>query len=612
MSRTAPEFWSPKLDVERRVDGSIVIEQAEPLGDWGRALPDRLVHWAAKDPDRIFLARRDHGGDWRHLSYGQVLAAVRRIGSGLLAHGLTRERPLLILSENSLEHACFGLAAQYIGVPYAPVSPAYSVMSKDHNKLKGIVETLKPGMIFAQDGTRFATAIAAIRRPGMDVVLVENTKAVGGAIPVEGFGNGVDTSAAEAAFALLGRDTVAKFLFTSGSTGSPKAVINTQKMLMSNMAMVADCFRFLADHPPVIVDWAPWNHTASGNKVFNLTLYHGGTFYVDDGKPAAALIGETIRNLKEISPTWYFNVPTGWDMLVRAFEADEDLCRSFFARLDMMMYAGAGMAQHTWDALLGLSRRYAGREVLLTSGLGSTETTPFALQCTKQFAASGNIGVPARGISLKLVPSGGKLEARLKGPSVTPGYFGDPVKTAEAFDDEGYYLLGDALRPADPDDFSQGFFFDGRVAENFKLRTGTWVAVGALRAAVLNHFGVVLRDAVITGEDQDSLGALLFLNEAPLRDRFGGDETFAALLLRDDVRAWFGAKLTDFSAAATGSATRITRLILLADPPDLDKGEVTDKGSINQRAVLNARAGLVAALYADAPEVILCKAIGAN
>jgi len=607
MSHPAPLFWSPKLEVTRRADGVILIEQTEPLGGWGRALPDRLVHWATKEPDRIFLARRDHGGDWQQLSYGQVLTLVRRIGAGLLAHGLGPDRPLLILSENALEHACFGLAAQYVGVPYAPVSPAYSLTSKDHSKLKGIVNTLQPGMIFAQDGQRFATAIAAVRQPRMVVVLAENADTVDGAMPYAGFGDGANSDAAEAAFLQLSNQTVAKYLFTSGSTGSPKAVINTQKMLMSNMAMVADCFRFLADHPPVIVDWAPWNHTASGNKVFNLTLYHGGTFHIDDGKPAAALIGETIRNLKEVSPTWYFNVPAGWDMLVRAFEADQDLCRSFFARLDMMMYAGAGMAQHTWDALLRLSRQYAGREVLLTSGLGATETTPFALQCTQQFAAAGNIGVPARGISLKLVPNDGKLEARLKGPSVTPGYFKDKVKTAQAFDDEGYYRLGDALRPADPDDFSQGFLFDGRVAENFKLRTGTWVAVGALRAAVLNHFGAVLRDAVITGEDQDSLGALLFLNEAPMQEHFGGNEVFADLLVRQNVTDWFAERLTEFARSATGSATRITRLVLLAEPPDLDKGEVTDKGSINQRAVLKERSKLVAALYADAPGVIVAE-----
>lgn len=580
------------------------MAQSDPLGDWGRALPDRLVHWAKADPSRVFLARRGGDGAWQKLTYGAVLQTVRQIGAGLLALGLGSDRPLLVLSENSLEHACLGLAAQFVGVPYAPISPAYSLMSSDHIKLKAIAATLQPGLIFAQDGTKFAKAIAAIGHPDRAVLIAQNAPAIEEALSFAQFGRADGGDIADAAFAGLTNETVAKYLFTSGSTGSPKAVINTQKMLMSNMAMVADCFRFLTDHPPVIVDWAPWNHTASGNKVFNLTLYHGGTFYIDDGKPAPALIGETIRNLKEISPTWYFNVPAGWDMLVRAFEADADLCRSFFARLDMMMYAGAGMAQHTWDALLALSRRYAGREVLLTSGLGSTETAPFALMCSQQFASSGNIGVPARGLSLKLVPNGGKLEARIKGPSVTPGYYGDIEKTAEVFDDEGYYLLGDALRPADPDDLAQGFFFDGRVAENFKLRTATWVAVGALRAALVNQFGKVVRDAVITGENKDFLGALIFVNEGPLRDQFAGDEPLADLLQRADVRAWFSARLEEFAKAATGSATRVKRIVLLAEPPDLDKGEVTDKGSINQRAVLAARPDKVAAIYDDNSDAI--------
>ncbi|MCB1366595.1 MAG: AMP-binding protein, partial [Rhodobacteraceae bacterium] len=503
MAQPAPRFWSPRFDIETRADGTILMQQSEPLAEWGRCLPDRLVHWAWARPDDIFLARRTNGGAWRQLSFISVLASVRALGSGLLELGLGPERPLLILSENSLEHALIGLAAQYVGVPYAPVSPAYALKSQDFGKLKGIAELLKPGLIFAQDGARYAAAIAAIRRAGTAVVVVDNHGPLQAALR---FGDleGRDASpAADAAFEAITGATVAKYLFTSGSTGSPKAVINTQSMLMANMGMVADCFRFLEDHPPVFVDWAPWNHTASGNKVFNMALMHGGTFHIDDGKPAPGLIDQTIRNLREISPTWYFNVPAGWDMLVREMERDAALCQSFFARLDMMMYAGAGMAQHTWDALRRLSRRHAGREVLLVSGLGATETAPAALMCTEQWQSAGNIGVPERGLILKLVPNGGKLEARLKGPSITPGYFGDPERTAQAFDDEGFYLLGDALKPADPDDLSRGFFFDGRVAENFKLATGTWVAVGALRAALVNAFGGLVSDAVILGENRE-------------------------------------------------------------------------------------------------------------
>jgi len=597
-----PRFWSPSLEVEKRADGTILMRQTEPLGDWGRCLPDRLVHWAKERPDQTYLARRDHGGDWIRLTYAQVLAKVRALGSVLLERGLGAERPVLILSENSLEHALTGLAAQYVGVPYAPVSPAYSLMSSDHGKLKDIAALLQPGLILVQDGAQFATAVAAIRAPGVSVVAVENPVA-----GMESFDALLQTPPSPdcaAAFAAITGETVGKYLFTSGSTGSPKAVINTQSMMMANMAMVADCFRYLKDEPPVVIDWAPWNHTASGNKVFNMILYNGGSFYIDDGKPSPALIGETVRNLREISPHYYFNVPTGWDMLVREFERDAAMCRRFFAKLDMMMYAGAGLAQHSWDALLGLSRKYAVKDVRLISGLGATETAPFALQSTEQWASSGNIGIPVRGLTLKLVPNDGKLEARVKGPSVTNGYYKDLKKTAEAFDEEGFYRLGDALRPADPNDLARGFFFDGRVAENFKLNTGTWVAVGALRAALVNHFGKTVRDAVITGADQAFLGALLFVNEAPLRDQFGGREPLADLVQRLDVRTWFQDRLTDFAAAATGSSTRVQKLIILAEPPSLDRGEVTDKGSINQRAVLQARSSDAAAIYDGRSDVI--------
>jgi feruloyl-CoA synthase len=597
-----PRYWSPKLKVEHREDGSILMWQSEPLGDWARCLPDRLVHWATATPDAPYLARRGADGAWVKLSYREVLTAVRSVGSALLALGLGPDRPVLILSENSLEHAVMALAAQYVGVPYAPVSPAYSLMSSDHSKLKGIADLLQPGLIFAQDGQKFAAAIAAIRKDDVALAVVDNP--LPGCLGFDALTSHVVHPQTEAAFEAITGDTVAKYLFTSGSTGSPKAVINTQKMMMSNMAMVADCFRFMQTTPPVVCDWAPWNHTASGNKVFNMVLTHGGTFYIDDGKPAPGPIAETIRNLREVSPTYYFTVPTGWDMLVREFEKDADLCRTFFADLDLMMYAGAGMAQHTWDTMQSLAAMYSKRGVRVVSGLGATETAPFALQTTEQSPVSGNIGVPARGVTLKLVPNQGKLEARLKAPSVSPGYYKDPEKTAGMCDEEGFYLLGDALRPADPEDFTKGFFFDGRVAENFKLRTGTWVAVGALRAALVNHFGPTVRDAVITGDNEAYLGALLFLNEAALRQRFEGSEPLAELIARADVRAFFQTRLSDFAKAQTGSATRVKRLILLSDPPDLDKGETTDKGSINQRAVKTVRADAVAAIYAGRRDVV--------
>ncbi len=444
------------------------------------------------------------------------------------------------------------------------------------------MDLLKPGLVYAADGARYGRALAALPA-GMRIACSVNAPA--GALTFADL-SASETAAADAAFAGLKGDMVAKYLFTSGSTGSPKAVINTHDMIARNQDMVADCFRFLADHPPVVVDWAPWSHTASGNKVFHMVLCHGGTYHIDEGKPTPALIGRTLDNLRDVAPTWYFNVPAGYEMLLAAFRADADLAAHFFSRLDMMMYAGAGMAQHLWDGLRDMARQVTGRDVLLTTALGATETGPFALMCTRQQAAPGNVGLPARGMTLKLVPNEGKLEARLKSPSITPGYLGDPVNSARMLDDEGFYCLGDALRPADPDDLTQGFFFDGRIAENFKLATGTWVAVGALRARLVDHFGGLIRDAVILGEDRPALAALLFAADGVM-DRPG-------------IMAELEARHASFLAVATGSSNRIARMLILRDPPSLDRGEVTDKGSINARAVVRHRPDAVARVFAAA------------
>jgi len=351
----------------------------------------------------------------------------------------------------------------------------------------------------------------------------------------------------------------------------------------------------------VVVDWAPWNHTAAGNKVFNLVLYNGGTYYIDGGKPSPKLIGETIRNLREIAPTWYFNVPAGYEMLVDAMERDPALRENFFSRLKLMMYAGAGMAQHTWDRLNQLAVETIGHRVLLATGLGSTETGPFALKCTEEQERAGNVGIPAQGVILKLVPDQDKLEARLKGPNITPGYWRDPKQTAAAFDEEGFYKLGDALRFAEPGHPEKGFFFDGRLAENFKLETGTWVAVGALRAKLVNELDGLARDAVIAGENQHELGALLLPFMPKLRSLVADEADLSdpEILAHPAVRERLAALLAEHAEKATGSATRVKRAILIEEEPSLDRGEITDKGSINQRAMLRNRGDLVAALYSD-------------
>ena len=583
----AADFWSPRFNIETRDDGTIVMEQAEPLPDHLPTLADYLDKWADATPDQAWLARREGGGDWRKITYGAARETARRLGAGLLAMGLGPERPLLILSGNSLEHGLLGAACFYVGIPYAPVSPAYSLVSKDHAKLKGIAALLRPGAVYAEDGAAFAPAIEAIATPGLGVI----TLGSGGTVDFDELA-ATDPGPASEARGKVGAETVVKYLFTSGSTGSPKAVINTNGMISANQAMVRDCYRFLEKRPPVVLDWAPWNHTAAGNKVSYMVMTNGGTYYIDDGKPAPGKFDETLRNLREVACTWYFNVPVGWDLLVGELEGDAALAKTFFSQLGMMFYAGAGMAQHTWDRLRAVARKTTGHEVLLATSLGATETAPFALAITEVQEMSGNVGVPSAGLSMKLVPVGDKMELRLKGPSITPGYYGDAEKTAEVFDEEGYYCMGDALRPADPGDLGKGFFFDGRIAENFKLSTGTWVAVGAVRAALVDQMGGLVRDAVITGEGEGALGALLILSEAAK-----GMEPAV-------LKAELAARLGEAARAATGSASRVVRAMVLAEEPSFDRGEVTEKGSLNQRAMRVNHRATIEALYAGEGAVL--------
>ncbi|MFC6636625.1 AMP-binding protein [Sulfitobacter sp. JBTF-M27] len=588
MTLSTNDFWSPSFDIETQADGTILMAQKAGLPDHMPTLADYLDHWADATPEQPWLAQRGTDGEWDRITYGQARDQARAIGSALLDMGLGPDKPLLILSENSLEHGLLGLACLYVGIPYAPVSPAYSLVSKDHAKLKGIAALLRPGAVFADDGAAFAPACKAIRHEGLQVINQRNL--IDGAVSFDDLLQG-DPAAAQAARAGITGDTLVKYLFTSGSTGSPKAVINTNAMICAMQAMVRDCYRFLTKEPPVVLDWAPWNHTAAGNKVSYLVLTNGGTYYIDGGRPVPGKFEETLRNLRDVACTWYFNVPVGWDMLVDELEADPALAKTFFSRLGMMFYAGAGMAQHTWDRLRAIGRKTTGHEVLLATSLGATETAPFALACTEVQDKSGNVGVPAAGLTLKLVPNGGKLELRLKGPSITPGYFGDPVKTADAFDEDGFYKMGDALRPADPDDLTKGFFFDGRIAENFKLNTGTWVAVGAVRSALVDAMDGLIRDAVITGEDEAELGALLLLSDKA--------QAMAPEVRRQAIEEAFKAA----AGRATGSSSRVRRALVLDAAPSFDRGEITEKGSLNQRAMRANNADVISALYAGEAEI---------
>ena len=578
MTRSRAVRFGPIAVVSsRRPDGTILLRAAEPLGPYATKMTERFEHWAARFPERLLFAQRS-GSSWKTLSYGEARARAQRIAAALLSRKLSAERPLAVLSGNDLEHALLLLAAMYAGVPIAPVSPAYSLISTDFAQLRHVVGLVTPGLVYAAD-ENFARAVAAaVPRDtevifGPDFPLLEKQS---------------NPQEVERAHAAVGPDTIVKFLFTSGSTGTPKAVINTQRMWCSNQQMVLQVLAWMRDEPPVMVDWAPWHHTAGGNKDLGLILHNGGTLYIDEGRPLPGAIETTVRNLKEIAPNWYFNVPKGYEMLLPFLKADQALRRNFFSRVKALWFAGAGVSQHVFDEYKRLSIEACGEQVLFLTGLGSTETAPHTLGRVWDTEDASNMGVPTPGTDLKLVPIEGKYEARLKGPHITPGYWRQPDLTRQAFDEEGYYRLGDAFVFAAKENPQAGLLFRGRISEDFKLATGTWVHVGALRAAFIQHFAPYVRDVVIAGDRRNEPAALVF----------------AASPINPDE---FREKLKAFVAKSTGSSNCIRRAMLLEEPPSLDAGEMTDKGSINQRAVLQRRAALVEELYRDPPgENVLC------
>lgn len=604
--------FAPSLvDVDKRADGSYVLRSPQKLGPHSRAVGQWLERWAGETPDRVYLGERlEHG--WRKLTYRQTLEAVRRIGQSLLDMGLDVQRPVAILSENSVDHALLALAAMHVGVPVSPISPAYSLLSKDFVKLKNIFALLRPGLVYASDGARFAAALGAVPREGATVVLGTATDAAPGAIAFSRLLEGSAGSGVDKAFAGIGPETVAKILFTSGSTGEPKGVINTQRMLCANQQMIIQAWPFLEDRPPVLVDWQPWNHTAGGNFCFNVTLRNGGSFYVDGGRPLPGLIETTARNLKEVSPTLYSNVPRGFDLLLPFLESDADLRSSFFRNLEVVLYAGAALPQNLWERIEILAMAERGGELAIAAGWGSTETAPTATLTTGPGERAGNIGLPIPGCELKLVPSGTKFEVRVRGPNVTPGYLKREDLTRAAFDEERFYRIGDAMRFADPSNPARGLLFDGRVVEDFKLVTGTWVHVGTMRMRLIAACDPLVQDAVITGHDRDEVGALLFLNPVTARRFYRDapqDASLAWFAANQDVRARIAEGLAPLAQETAGSSMHPTRAMVMIEPPSPDAGEITDKGYINQRAVLERRAALVETLYAKplAPEVILVR-----
>jgi feruloyl-CoA synthase len=598
------KLGAPDVLVERRSDGAILMRSPHPLSPYPQNLTERLVHWAKTAPDRLFLAQRNGPDGWFVRRYADALAQVRAIAAALLERGLSPQRPIAILSGNDIEHALLGLAAMHVGIPYAPISVPYSLLSKDFGKLKTIIDVLTPGLVFAANGAAFVRAIAAAVPPHVEVVVTANPPTDRAATLFADLASTPPTAAVDAAHAKVGPDTIAKILFTSGSTGQPKGVINTQRMLCANQAMIRAGLAFVGDEPPVIVDWLPWNHTFGSNHNFGLVLDNGGSLFIDEGKPLPGAIEATVRNLRDIPSNIHFNVPKGFEMLLPYLETDRVLRETFFSRLKVMFYAGAGLSQHVADAIQQHAVATTGERIHFLASLGSTETAPAAVACSWQSERTGNIGLPLPGVELKLVPRDGKLEIRLRGPNITPGYYKAPQLTADAFDDEGFYRIGDAVKFADPADPAKGLLFDGRLAEDFKLATGTWVSVGPLRGAFIAHFAPLVRDVVLAGADRDDVTALVFPDPDACRKltpNLAPDVPVATVLADPRVRDAFAALLAKLLRLGSGASTRIRRITLLAELPSLDIGEMTDKGSINQRAVLANRSSLVEDLYADPP-----------
>ncbi|MEY4449559.1 MAG: hypothetical protein RLZZ433_2574 [Pseudomonadota bacterium] len=612
---SAPKFRPLRFGVTRvtlkdGVPGTHYLQADQALEAYPDRLTDRLQHWAQHKPTQTLFARRIKQadgslGDWRHVTYAEAWQTARNIAQGLINRGLNAERPVVILSENSLEHALLALGCMVAGVPFVPTSPPYSLISQDYDKLKHVLRTVTPGMVFASDA-RYAKAIAATVSNDMEIVMVEGGVEGQSITSFEALCSTPATAQVDAAIAATGPDTIVKFLFTSGSTKLPKAVINTQRLWCANQQQMAQSMPILAEAPLVLVDWLPWNHTFGGNHNFGMVVFHGGTMYIDDGKPTPALMHETLRNLREVAPTVYFNVPTGFEAIANAMKTDDLLRKTLLSRVQMFFYAGAALAQPIWDSLYESQEREVGERIVMGTGLGMTESGPFGIFVTNPYVNAGDLGVPTPGLELKLVDMGGKTEVRYRGPNITPGYWRNAEETKGAFDDEGFFCTGDAVKWIDETDVHLGLKFDGRIAEDFKLATGTFVSVGPLRGKIIAAGAPYIQDVVLTGINLKEVGAMVFPTPA-VRALSGmpADAPLADVLGSEPVLAHFQKVINELAKTATGSANRIARMCLLSEPPTIDKGEITDKGSINQRAVLSHRADTVAALHEERLHFIL-------
>src|SRR3954468_23650595 len=598
------EWLARDIDVERRDDGTVVLKSRIPLQTYEKHSRASLAKWAKEAPERIWLAQR--GGpnrEWRKVSYGEAKRTVDALTQGLLNLALDG-RPVAILSGNSIEHALMTQAAMQARVPAARVSPAYSLMSHDHVKLKYLFDLIKPGVVMVQDGPTFEKALKALDLTGVTIVHVLRPCDGIESVSFAELAATAVTADVEQSIARITPETVGKLLFTSGSTGMPKAVINTQQMMCANAAMMMQVRPRKPNAPQATyLDWMPWNHTMGGNALFNPVLVEGGTLYIDDGRPMPGLFDETIRNLREISPTYYANVPAGYAALASAMEKDDALCRSFFKNLALMAYGGARLPDDLYERMQALAVRATGQRIVFYTGWGSTETAPTSTGTYWDTERVGLIGLPFPGVELKMIPVGSKYELRVRGVNVTPGYSGQPDLTRAAFDEEGFYCIGDAGVFVDPDDPVQGIIFAGRVVEDFKLTTGTFVHVGSLRTDAIAAGTPVVQDALVAGQDRPFIGLLAWPNLHACRQIVDNpDASYEDVVKHPEVLACLRRGLEAHNKSTEGaSSMRIARAMLMTEPASIDGNELTDKGYINQRAGLERRAALVERLYADPP-----------
>ena len=584
-----PFFTVASVELVEFPDGSALLRSAEKLRSYPRSICELLARWGRERPDDVFLAERS-GDGWSSVTYAEMLDAVRRLASRFVDLGLSGDTPIAILSENSIAHAKVSLAALYAGIPVAPISPAYSTQFGDLRRLRFVLEALGPGLVFAADADAYRDALAIVDAE-LPLVIERGTAPRRGTRTLDELSSGEANGSIDAAHEAVGPDHIAKILFTSGSTGEPKGVINTHRMLCSNQQSLAQLWPFLHDHDLVLVDWLPWHHTFGGNHNFNMALFHGGTLFIDDGRPMPGRFERSVQALAEHPPTLYFNVPRGHKLLVDALTADESFARRFFSRLRLVGNAAAALPRTTWSSLRELSARYGGGEVAVTGAWGLTETAPMATAVHYPLRDPADIGLPGPGTELLFVPAEHKLEVRVRGPLVTPGYWCRDDLTARAFDAEGFYRTGDAVRFADRSDPARGLLFDGRIAENFKLSSGSWVDAGAVRLAVLAAAGALVDDVVVAGENCDEIGLLLFVGQRA-RGQFSDE---AAL------RANIAELLAAYNTTAGGSSHRVARFVLEFTPLSPAEGEITDKGSVNQRKVLERRAEAVQRMFSEPP-----------